>query len=146
MKREKTDSIIIHCSASSFGSFELIDQWHKERGWNGCGYHFVILNGKTGPGLPWDKRWNGTIERGRDVDEIGAHCRGQNKTSIGICLIGNHCFSYEQFKSLAGVIEMLQKQYRQIGVLDIKPHLQFNPSKTCPNFDLKHFIEHFCYE
>ncbi len=146
MKRESTDRIIIHCSASSFGSFELIDQWHKERGWNGCGYHFVILNGKTASGGAWDKRWNGNIERGREIDEVGAHCKGQNRTSIGICLIGNHRFTYEQFKSLAGVIDLIQRQYRGIHATDISAHLQFNPSKTCPNFDVRHFVEHFCFE
>lgn len=51
-----------------------IDRWHKERGWKGIGYHRVIMP-------------NGDIGVGRSIYDIGAHVRGHNTGSIGICLI-----------------------------------------------------------
>lgn len=49
--------------------------WHKARGWNDIGYHYVIY-------------LDGTIAKGREIDVIGAHCQGNNKDSIGICYVG----------------------------------------------------------
>ena len=63
MKKKDINKIIIHCSATREGddsvNAEVIDRWHKARGWKGCGYHFVILI-------------DGTIETGRMLDECGA--------------------------------------------------------------------------
>lgn len=70
------NQIIIHCSATPEGrddSAADINRWNKDHG--GIGYHYVI-------------RLNGTIERGRPVEQIGAHCKGHNATSIGVCYIG----------------------------------------------------------
>ena len=52
-----------------------IDRWHRERGFNGIGYHYVI-------------RLDGKLEKGRDVALSGAHCKGWNEQSIAICYIG----------------------------------------------------------
>ena len=41
----KIDSIIIHCSATKVGqdfTAADIDRWHRERGFNGIGYHYVV--------------------------------------------------------------------------------------------------------
>ena len=75
---KEINKIIIHCSATREGediSASTIDKWHKKRGWKGIGYHFVI-------------RLNGLIETGRMIDECGAHTKGENCTSIGVCYIG----------------------------------------------------------
>ena len=72
------DKIIVHCSATQEGkdiSAATIDAWHKKRGWSGIGYHYVV-------GL------NGNIEYGRSVYSTGAHVKGHNTGSIGICYIG----------------------------------------------------------
>ena len=70
----RIDEIIIHCSATVEGKAfyaKDIDKWHKARGWKGIGYHYVIdLDGK--------------VEKGRPVEQIGAHCTNHNKYSIGI--------------------------------------------------------------
>ena len=77
-KRQDTDYIIIHCSATppsmDVGAKE-IDKWHRQRGWRKIGYHYVITR-------------DGDIQEGRELDEIGAHCRGLNSTSVGVCLVG----------------------------------------------------------
>ncbi len=70
--------IVIHCSATKEGKYfnaKDIDQWHKKRGWNGIGYHYVIL-------------LDGSIQTGRPIAKQGAHVKGFNRNSIGVCYIG----------------------------------------------------------
>ena len=74
----KITLIIVHCSANRSGSalrMVDMDRYHRSLGWKGCGYHYVI---------PTD----GTIESGRPEEAVGAHCRGHNAHSIGVCYIG----------------------------------------------------------
>jgi len=113
--------IVIHCSDSPDDMnvhAKDIDRWHKERGWNGIGYHFVICR-------------NGNIEKGRAIDVPGAHCYGVNSKSLGICLIGRKNFTEEQFISLYGLCTDLKFEYPGAT---IKGHHFFNKRKTCPNF------------
>ena len=77
MKR-KIDKIIVHCSATKPShdiDVKEVDKWHKKRGWSGIGYHFFIKRG-------------GQIEIGRSLEKQGAHTKGHNKSSIGICYAG----------------------------------------------------------
>ena len=70
--------LVVHCSATPEGrdhTAKDIDLWHRQRGFEGIGYNYVI-------------RLDGTIELGRDVNKIPAHVEGHNKDSIGICYIG----------------------------------------------------------
>lgn len=75
--------IVIHYSATPIErdvSGADIDRMHRARGWRGIGYHYYI-------------RRDGTVEKGRDMSEpgrfeIGAHSRGENAASIGICYEG----------------------------------------------------------
>ncbi len=136
----RIDKIIIHCSASDFGSAALIDRWHRERGWRMIGYHYVILNGYRKKGR-YNKDDDGLIEPGRPIEEIGAHCRGQNRTSIGICLIGNYLFSEKQlFHSLPALVRELMERF-ELGLDDVYGHREFTRYKTCPNFDAKGVLE-----
>lgn len=70
--------IVVHCSATredrEFTEFDL-DTCHRRRGFNGTGYHFYI-------------RKNGDIKSTRAVERIGAHAKGFNAESIGICYEG----------------------------------------------------------
>jgi len=129
------DKIIIHCSDSGFGDAATIDGWHKERGWDGIGYHYVILNGYRYPGQGYRADEDGLIENGRPIEKPGAHCRGANKTSIGICLIGKHLFTARQLYG------SLPKLIRRIGIetvreIEVKGHYEFDKGKTCPNIDM----------
>lgn len=72
------NEIIVHCSATQEGKdyrAAHIDRWHKQRGWRGIGYHYVV-------------DLDGTVEKGRVVSQAGSHCYGRNAHSIGICYIG----------------------------------------------------------
>lgn len=72
------DKIIIHCTATPRGRHVTVadvDRWHRARGFNGIGYHYLIY-------------LDGTIHKGRPLEQVGAHCRGHNATSIGIAYVG----------------------------------------------------------
>lgn len=129
------NKIIVHCSDSEFGDADTIDRWHRERGWDGIGYHHVITNGVIKPHTNYRLEHDGLLQVGRDVEKPGAHCRGQNKNSIGICLIGRHHFTANQLCLALPII--LHHYMREYG-LDEKQifgHRDFNPGKTCPNID-----------
>ena len=129
------DKIIVHCSDSDFGDMELIDQWHKERGWDGVGYHFVITNGVIWHRSPYLSEHDGLVQTGRDIEKPGAHCRGQNKDSIGICLIGKHHFTAKQlYVALPIILHYYMREYG-IDEKQIFGHRDFNKAKTCPNID-----------
>ena len=71
------NSIIVHHTASGFKTtFEQITSWHKDRGFNTIGYHFVVFP-------------DGKIREGRPVSQIGAHAKGRNADTIGVCVVGN---------------------------------------------------------
>ena len=126
MKRDKTDYIIIHCSASDVpehDDIETIRKWHLQRGWDDVGYHYFI-----------DK--SGYVYPGRHIDEVGAHCKGYNYRSIGICLSGNVLFKPAQFHTLKKLLHNLSFLNAQVF-----SHRNFNSSKTCPNFCLEYLLE-----
>ncbi len=128
------NKIIIHCSATKASQdigAEQIDAWHKKLGWSGIGYHFVI-------------RRSGETEKGRDIEAVGAHCKGQNKHSVGICLVGGidasgraeNNFTAEQFAGLRRLVSELKQQYPNASV---HGHNEF-AAKDCPCFDVREFF------
>ncbi len=109
-----------------------IDSWHKERGYDSCGYHYVI-------------RRNGFIEKGRDESQIGAHCKGKNSNSIGICLVGGLAddgkssqenYTESQFTSLEELLQDLLTRYPNA---EINGHRDFNSNKECPCFNIQNW-------
>lgn len=125
----KVTKHIVHCSDSTHGNVEEITRWHKERGWRTIGYHFVILQ-------------DGTLEIGRNVDTQGAHCYGQNRGSVGTCLIGKKKFTEAQFATLRNLHTALEAFY---GKLSYHGHREFS-TKSCPNFDVKDVFEKYTKE
>ncbi|MDP8239242.1 MAG: N-acetylmuramoyl-L-alanine amidase [Candidatus Hatepunaea meridiana] len=83
---------------------------------------------------------DGTIEEGRSPDMPGAHVKGFNHNSIGICLIGKQQFTQRQFLSLAKLLKKLKTDYpgtQLVGHYElIKPG---DTPKTCPNIDMDWF-------
>ena len=131
---ESVDTIVVHCSATK-PSHEVtaddIDQWHKERGWSGIGYHLVILR-------------DGATQFGRPFTEQGAHVAGHNDHTVGICMVGGISeddggpednFTAEQYASLI---------YWRAALLTAWPdadwcgHRDFpGVNKACPCFDVR---------
>lgn len=127
------DTIVVHCSATR-GSQDIgraeIDRWHRERGFSGVGYHYII-------------RRDGQLELGRPEAQIGAHAAGHNARSIGICLVGGlneqlratNNFTREQWDTLTRVLEDVRTRYpaaRILGHRDLP-----NVRKDCPCFDVR---------
>ena len=122
--------VIIHCSAtreSQQVSVDTIRDWHLAKGWNDIGYHFYI-------------DLDGTIHKGRDIDKMGAHCKGRNRNSIGICYCGGveadgktpkDTRTQEQKESLLHVLKTLKAMYPESMIYS---HNEF-ANKACPSFD-----------
>ena len=77
------NEIIVHCTATEAGQdFKAADikRWHtatppKGNGWKDIGYHYVV-------------DLDGTIEAGRPIDQVGAHCKNHNNNTIGVVYVG----------------------------------------------------------
>lgn len=129
------NEIIVHCSDSGFGDFELIDLWHKDRGWDMCGYHEIILNGYLKDSKTYIEDYDGELEEGRPLDKVGAHCKGHNARSIGICLIGIDEFTPAQLDTLLDQLEYYCQEFN-IDPDSIHGHYEFS-DKACPNFPVE---------
>ncbi len=106
--------VILHCSDSSFGTVQLIDEWHAARGFKrrdpdrgltAIGYHYVIENGWTTSRheRDYDPMRDGQIVTARYEHEIGAHAQGSND-AVGICLIGKATFTRRQLTSMYALV------------------------------------------
>jgi len=130
--------LIFHCSDSRWGNAATITEWHLGRGWKTIGYHYLILNGWISSGF-FDERFDGNIETGRPRNIQGAHVKGHNVDTLGICLIGNSgLFTNKQLESARNLIIYLQGIY---GDLKVKQHSQYDDSKPyCAGLDLKEIM------
>lgn len=136
----KINKIVVHCSASNWGDVEEITKWHKERGFRTIGYHFVVHNPYPKFQYYSERRphfeSDGLIAPGRPVDQEGAHVRGHNADSIGICIIGNKLFTSQQFRNLRSLLRVLMRQYK-IPAQNVYGHYELDSGKTCPNIDME---------
>jgi N-acetylmuramoyl-L-alanine amidase len=134
----KPEFIIVHCSESEWGSAREIRNWHLERGFKDIGYHFVILNGRITPELRLSLLI-GSVEVGRPLGEVGAHCLGYDDNSIGICGIAKTKWMPAQEISLVVLLEEMKRMYG-IPTPNILGHCETESGrregKTCPNLDM----------
>lgn len=127
----KIDEIIIHCSATPEGrdvTAAEIRRWHVQgRGWADIGYHYVIT-------------LDGRIESGRPLDRPGAHCRGHNARSIGVCYAGGLAADGRTPRDTrtpaqrAALLTLLRQLRKQYPAAVIRGHRDF-AAKACPSFD-----------
>ncbi|NDV81844.1 N-acetylmuramoyl-L-alanine amidase [Bacteroides sp. 51] len=138
----RVNLIVIHCSATredrDFTEYDL-DTCHRRRGFNGPGYHYYI-------------RKDGRIIPTRPLEKIGAHAKGHNAHSIGICYEGGldsrgqpkDTRTEEQKQAIDSLVEELLKRFpnsRVCGHRDLSPDLNGNGEiepeewvKACPCF------------
>ena len=127
----KIDKIIIHCAATPEGrdvKMETIKSWHvKGNGWSDIGYHFVI-------------ELDGAVKNGRPLHRSGAHTKGHNATSIGICYVGGidkdkkpkDTRTEAQRKAMDQLVDDLKMDH---PTATIHGHNEF-AAKACPSFDV----------
>ncbi|MDC0531285.1 N-acetylmuramoyl-L-alanine amidase, partial [Alphaproteobacteria bacterium] len=77
---------------------------------------------------------SGKIENGRPEYWIGAHVKGKNHNSLGVCLIGKDHFTKRQFLSLERVLKKWKTIYPNAKIVGHRD--TGNTKKTCPNFDV----------
>ena len=140
----KIDLIVIHCSATradrSLTPDDLETQ-HRRRGFNGTGYHYYI-------------RKDGTVHLTRPIERIGAHVKGFNLNSVGICYEGGldargnpkDTRTPEQRSALHLLVYQLLQQFRNARVCghrDLSPDLDGDGTvelwewvKQCPCFEV----------
>lgn len=138
--------LVIHCSATKANVDENITlpgedigareirRWHQRQGYSDIGYHYVI-------------RRDGRVEIGRPLERAGAHVKGHNATSVGICLVGGldergraeNNFEPAQWVSLR---ELLKDLLRRFPGAEILGHRDFpGVKKDCPCFDARKWAQ-----
>jgi N-acetyl-anhydromuramyl-L-alanine amidase AmpD len=133
------NKIILHCSASDnpdHDDISVMNEWHKARGFK------TTVNGKEiNVGYHYFIKKNGTEQIGRPESSVGAHCQGENTSSIGICLHGFDVdeFTEAQFNTLAKRIKDIQSRYPEAT---IHGHNEF-ANKACPVFSVDTFIDKY---
>ena len=136
----RINEIFIHCLATQPGWMEPeyavgakiaeVDKWHKARGWDGIGYHYVV-----------DR--DGSVGEGRPEATVGAHVAGRNTNSIGVALVGGHGsnetdsptehYTGVQLEALLTLVRELKTKYPNAVV---RGHNEV-AAKACPGFNVK---------
>lgn len=126
------DYLVVHHSQRHIDFPWLIRTRHKYlRGWEEIGYHYLIGNGVVCE--------DGKLYKGRDESFQGAHVRGLNNRSIGICLIGDMDRFEPTEKQMSTLLDFLTEKLNKhnIPVENIIGHREFNGVvKTCPGLNI----------
>lgn len=139
----KINLVVIHCSATRADRTltpDDLELTHRRRGFKGTGYHFYITK-------------DGKIHTTRSLERIGAHAKGFNANSIGICYEGGldcngrpaDTRTPEQRASLNDLLIQIRYNIpgcRICGHRDLSPDVNRNGEiepeewiKECPCFD-----------
>lgn len=120
--------IILHHAEASNCSVQDINSWHKNQGWAGIGYQYLV-------------RKDGSIWRGRPENAQGAHCQGYNTKSIGICAEGKYQSETMPEAQRAAIAELIKNIQQRHGKLPIYGHRDLN-STDCPgkNYPMQDII------
>lgn len=125
--------IVVHCSATRCNQPHPVQQLFHDHvevnHWRYIGYHFYITR-------------SGRVETTRPLERMGAHAKGHNAHSIGICYEGGldeqgqiaDTRTEEQKKAMAKLIVQLKQQFPTI--LKVLGHRDLpGVQKACPCFD-----------
>lgn len=126
------NKIIIHCTATPEGrahTVKDVDTWHKQRGFTGIGYHYLI-------GV------NGEVWEGRPIEKVGAHTEGYNSMSIGVAYVGGMDKEMKNPKDTRtpaqkdSLARLLKELVIKFPNAEIYGHRDF-AKKACPSFDAR---------
>jgi N-acetylmuramoyl-L-alanine amidase len=143
--RHTRKTAVLHVSATKMSQdfgFERCKAYHLSKGWSDIGYHFYIEK-------------DGTVFFGRPLERNGAHVRGFNSDTLGICCEGGlnekgipeDTMNELQKLSVEGLLLALKKGNSK---MEVKGHRDYSPdlnnngviepfefSKACPCYDAK---------
>ena len=134
----KVTKKILHCADTGVDQdfdIEDIRRWHTQgNGWSDIGYHYYI-------------KLDGTVQIGRPVDKTGAHCRGENEDSIGICFEGGKKEDGSKWDKATDAQEeaffVLNYELDQdYGVTPCFGHYDFS-NKSCPSFSVPELMSRY---
>lgn len=105
-----------------------------ERGWSDVGYHYVITR-------------DGRIQVGRPLDRAGAHAKGYNQSSIGICYVGGVSEGDHKPEDnrtddqKLAMYELIVRLSERFHISDVLGHCDLpKVTKACPSFDVKEWL------
>lgn len=126
---KSVDYLVVHCSDTQQEDIGVgtIRRDHRRRGWLDVGYHKII-------------RRDGTIDDGRPMNAPGAHARGFNHISLGICLVGGMTdgepnYTEAQYATLHQLVADLKTMYPSAIVTGYCDMPKVN--KRTPYFDVQ---------
>ena len=157
----RIDWIIIHHSESPLSTtVEQIRDWHtwpKEmkdqtwrykgkfyekhplgnnqitgNGWSDIGYHAVIEG-------------DGTLRPGCSMDRVGAHAKGANKGSLGVCMVGDNTKPEQEWRLVqTATLEDLLGVWCALFSAKIRGHGEVGSTATeCPGVSVKDLFPGF---
>jgi N-acetylmuramoyl-L-alanine amidase len=135
MKRRRTDYIVVHGTytpAQMDVTWEDVDRWHRERGFNGGGYHYLIprdgvirvgrtLNGAT----PW--MWDSVQ---------GAGVLGYNGVCVHIAMAGGMPASAEAAKRGEWEMNYTRTQLRALRAILASMRIKYPDAQVVGHNDL----------
>ena len=126
----KIEKIIVHWSANVNSTCSSIRSYHKNvRGYKDIGYHYVIER-------------NAVVKIGRSIDQVGAHCKGYNVGSVGVCVVADpdNPPTPFQISSLQSLIVDLIINF-DLDWSDVWCHSDFAKTE-CPGELLRQFVHY----
>lgn len=124
--------LVVHHSASSPTTTPVdIRRWHvQENGWDDVGYHWLITS-------------LGILVQARPIIYQGAHARGFNNGTLGVCLIGNNTVENQGWNSAQ--VETLQRLWLACRTifghdLDVVGHRDLAAGTECPGVDVRSLL------
>ena len=127
--------IVIHCSATppkvDYTKEKMWRDHVRVRKWDSWGYHYYI-------------RRDGTLEELRPVELPGAHVKGFNQKSIGVCYEGGlnnngepmDTRTAEQTVTMYELLVRLMTEYPDAEIVGHRDLLKYR-TKACPCFDAR---------
>lgn len=125
------DTLVVHHSASrNTVRPATIKRWHIDKGWSDVGYHWLIDA-------------SGTLYAGRPFWKQGAHAKGRNRNSLGVCVIGDqtrpasleHRWTVAQHATLSRLISAVRLIF---GEVEVVGHRDAGSTATeCPGVDVQ---------
>ncbi len=121
--RRKWKGIVFHHSAYTGEKDQgtIINRWHKDKGWKGIGYHFVVNRSGV---IEATFRWWRQLS--------GAHCKGYNSDYVGICLAGNFEMQFPTQNQVGNFKRLLSALGLVIGIPHFLLHNTLCPGKNFP--------------
>lgn len=130
----RIERVVVHHSASGRGTtFAAIKKWHTDpkpdgNGWSDIGYNFVI----TG---------HGKLRVGRPLPTTGAHAKGVNSTSIGICVVGDNTKNGKEWHPIQGaaLVEFIDACKLLWPGIEVCGHRDVGHTE-CPGLDIRKYL------